>query len=230
MADQVKYHENIKTALAQMDHNDADQWTEEGLPRTGTVQKLANDQTIRRQDIGDALPGFVRKVSVTEPAASVETIAPVAAKPVEPIAPVGGEGADIGPIMDGGTTLVDTRPTEAEYRAHLNQAVMDAEEAYIANKKELAACHAQEQPLRMEIERTKKVRAAAFPPMTAAQNIKEYLAGEHQKRIETARLNQVDAAMGKGNSLGWKRPIRPVLGVNGEMVMPMSRDKIRRAG
>jgi hypothetical protein len=219
MTDQAKYHEKIKTALAQLDHDDADSWTEDGLPRTGIVQKLLNDQTIRRQDIGDAWPGFVRKVSVTAP--------------IEPTA------TDPGPKADGGTTLVDpiepiapvdTRPTEAEYRAKLNQDVVDAEMAYIANKKELAVCHGREQPLRLEIERTKKVRAAAFPPMTAAQNIKEYLAGEHQKRIETSRLNQVDAAMGKGNTLGWKRPVRPMIGVDGNVVMPIARDKIRRTG
>jgi hypothetical protein len=212
----VDFKETINAALAQLDHDNPDHWTDDGLPRTTVVQKLADNPTLRRADIHDALPGFVRKVAVTEP-----TPAPPAA------------AVDAGPTtLDAGEEESDKPrlPTEAEYRAMLDQDVRDAEFALVENNKDLAACHARVQPLRLAIEKAKQARTAAFPPLTVAQNIKMHLASEQQKRIDSARMSQVDMAMARGGDINvnYKRPVRAVVGVDGAMVMPVSKASAQR--
>jgi hypothetical protein len=54
MADMQK----ILDTLARLDHDNDDQWLPDGTPKLGVVQKLANDQTIRRSDIEAA--GIIR--------------------------------------------------------------------------------------------------------------------------------------------------------------------------
>lgn len=83
--------ETIITALSQLDHSNNDHWVDDGLPRTSVVQKLANDPTIRRQDINEAAPGFARKNSDPEEglgtgAAPVEANAVVQDDELSPVA------------------------------------------------------------------------------------------------------------------------------------------------
>jgi hypothetical protein len=47
MADMQK----VLDALARLDHDNDDQWLSDGTPKLSAVQKLANDQTIKRRDI-----------------------------------------------------------------------------------------------------------------------------------------------------------------------------------
>ena len=53
----------ILAALAQLDPADNSHWTSDGLPNTGVVQRIANDQTIKRTDIQSARPGFDREAA-----------------------------------------------------------------------------------------------------------------------------------------------------------------------
>jgi len=52
----------IKEALAKLDHDDNDQWTADGLPRIDVVANLTGDKQLKRQDITDADPKFMRGV------------------------------------------------------------------------------------------------------------------------------------------------------------------------
>lgn len=52
--------EKILAALRQLDPANDNHWTAEGQPRIDTVKLLAGDQTITRDAITQALPGFVR--------------------------------------------------------------------------------------------------------------------------------------------------------------------------
>jgi hypothetical protein len=53
-------NETILAALAAMDHTDDSQWLDDGRPKTGIVQRLADDQTISRRDIETAASEFRR--------------------------------------------------------------------------------------------------------------------------------------------------------------------------
>jgi hypothetical protein len=52
--------QKILDALAQFDHSDDKFWTNDGFPKTGMVQRLTNDNTIKRDDILKAAPDFRR--------------------------------------------------------------------------------------------------------------------------------------------------------------------------
>lgn len=60
--------ETILAALAAMDHTDDSQWLDDGTPKTGVVQRLADDQTIKRQDVEAAAPSFRRSNRPAAPA------------------------------------------------------------------------------------------------------------------------------------------------------------------
>ena len=51
-------NEAIQEILAKLDLTDDTNWTEDGSPALGVIQKLANDPSITRAQINDANPGF----------------------------------------------------------------------------------------------------------------------------------------------------------------------------
>lgn len=50
----------IREALSQLDVANDNHWTADGLPRLDTVKMLAADQSITREHVNAALPGFTR--------------------------------------------------------------------------------------------------------------------------------------------------------------------------
>lgn len=223
--------DKIVAALAALDHNDNSHWTDDGLPRTDVVQRLTADNTIRRPEITEAQPGFVRQT------------------------PGSGEGVDGGTALenDGGTVLENDGGTKAsdndmpvsDRRSMLRRAVADAEYAYLANEKVLQESHANRARLRAELDGARKRLAAAFPVITAEQNIKQHLRSEHLKRLAAAGalptprsaddvpvLSNADAALRyrpRGNSRGGS-PVRAVLGPDGKMHVPVNRKALPSAG
>jgi len=204
--------EKIRAALAQLDNDDNAHWTDDGLPRTGTVQKLANDTTIKRSDIHEAYPGFARKVgdAMGDPPESVTGAEVPSAKPVT-------EGA--GELM-----------TEAEVHAILTQNIVAATEAVKAAQRKIFEGHADEKKALAALTAARQDLAQKFPPMTPMENIKQFLATENARRAAAAGVPghyqpaQVDMAAARGNSRGWKRPVRPAMGVDGKLVMPEKRE------
>ena len=217
----------IRTALSQLDPTNNDHWTDDGLPKTAVVQRLANDQTIKRQDIQNAQPGFERPAPTPEQQAVLDA------------AGAGAQTDDFGAPVD--QTAGETKDTaqvngaepqqregeylsEDEVRAVLQKRIDDAQASIDASRKMvtdgnngiaagIVALRAAQNDLHRE-----------FPPLTAAENIKQHLASENARRAERANVNggrapsQLDAAYGRGNSRGWKRSVRGVTGADGNLI------------
>lgn len=193
--------QKIRDALKQLDVSDNSHWTDDGLPRTGVVAKIAVDTTITRQQISAAWPGFQRN----------PTLKPTAKLPAED--PLTGELAaaeQFDPATADGELM-----TEDEVREILNQRVVDAIAAETAAQDKIkdGTRELAESRKRVAIARTEYARE--FPPKTQAQNIKEYLAGELRRRAEAAGVHptglsgaQIDNVMQRSNSRGWRRPAR----------------------
>ena len=60
--DSTQRDEDIRLALELLEPSNDESWTEEGLPRVEVICGLMNDDTVTREEIEAALPGFVREV------------------------------------------------------------------------------------------------------------------------------------------------------------------------
>jgi len=167
--------EKVLAALSQLDPTNDEHWTDDGMPVTSVVQKIAQDPEIRRSDINAAAPTFTRETA--EPAPSAE--APVATA-VEPAVP------------------------STDWKAQAKAAALAADKVLDDAKAALAAAH------KAVVEATKVQQVAkakldlAFPPMSAADNIKQYL--ESQTNERARQYSQIDMAMSARRSRGWQRP------------------------
>lgn len=81
-------NEKILNTLRQLDPKNDAQWTNEGLPKIDAVRWLAKDQSITREDVSKAAPGFSRSATVLPEATNEQTGAvqqlPPDAVPAEP--------------------------------------------------------------------------------------------------------------------------------------------------
>lgn len=186
--DQVQ---KIRSALGQLDPTNDEHWTEDGAPKTEIVQKLSGDATLKRHDIQQARPGFMRP----EPVAVEPTPEPVAESTETGVIEV----ADAQP--DGGTTLIeDGGPKdvaeEGEYLTNdqtqmvLDQAVLDAQNAIEIARRKQAEAIREEAAARQALQKAEEQRRSMFPPMTEAEMIQQHLAhslAERRARVEAAR-------------------------------------------
>lgn len=201
----------IKLALQQLDHADDSHWTADHLPRTGVVQRLANDTTISRTDINEALPGFVRKVGDEmgdPPEQTGDNVPAVAdAAPVEPIVEAEGDGE----LM-----------TQEEVEAILDQNIRDAEATLQQSQRDIVTARKAEDVARKALAEAHKDKLTKFPPLTPAENIQLYLRSELEKRAAAAgvTLPPIDQAFSRANTRGWRRPVHMQ---DGSVVMPERR-------
>jgi hypothetical protein len=72
--------EAIMKALSSLDANNPNHWTADGLPRLDTVKMLAGDQSITREAVTQAAPGF-SQASVVQAAQAAVTAPPVVTAP-----------------------------------------------------------------------------------------------------------------------------------------------------
>lgn len=80
--------EKIIAALRQLDVTNDNHWTSEGQPRIDTVKLLSGDQTVTREAIGQAVPGFVRaRAEELLPKAAAPAPSAPATPPAAPAAP-----------------------------------------------------------------------------------------------------------------------------------------------
>lgn len=70
----------IREALSQLDVANDNHWTADGLPRLDTVKMLAADQSITREHVNAALPGFTRNGPRSESNQTAGAQAPQAAE------------------------------------------------------------------------------------------------------------------------------------------------------
>lgn len=199
----------IRDALDKLDHADDAHWTEDGLPRTGVVQQLANDQTIKRSHINAAAPQFVRRAgdAMGDPSESTGDGLPAENGALNTLPP----HEQVQPPQ-----VMNTEADEDTVRDALLRNIHDAEEAISAAKRKITDGHSEESASRLRLERAKVDFNRSFPQISAMDNIKQHLAAEAQRRADLAgapnvyggKASQIDVAMSRGNSRGWGRPRR----------------------
>lgn len=183
---------NILTALGKLDANNDNHWTSDGLPRLDTVKMLAADQSISRDDVTKAAPGFSR---------------------TQPLQALQGAGSDAGttPVLNSApasatqATATETAPTVAAIGVANGQAEDEVgEDEVSALEKELAIAQERlEEIQRVEVQflQEKAARVAEVNRLTDAltaivgtestmDTIQSYLAG--QKRLLEQRANQIE--------------------------------------
>jgi hypothetical protein len=197
----------IRAALAQLDPKNDAHWTDDGLPRTGVVQKLASDPNLTRKEIQEANPGFQREP--TKPAVTAgDDLDPLTGEPGSGTGVVEGEGLG-DPTKNTGDLM-----SEAEVRAILEGKVKDAIHALDDAQQGVRDAHNLVTQRQTELTAARADLTREFPPMTAAENVKAYIASEVAQRAAAfaphgiAPGSQIDAAMQRSNSRGWRRPTR----------------------
>src|SRR5271156_6643845 len=103
--------ETIQDILSKLDITDDVNWTEDGAPALDVVQKLADDETLTRDDINDAEPGFVRIVGERPTASGQKKTASVAKQ-----------------AKVAADNIVDRKFTDDEMRTILDRRLREAEE------------------------------------------------------------------------------------------------------
>lgn len=218
MTDKVQ----INDALAKLDHSNADHWTDDGLPRTSVVQKIAGDLSIKRGDIQIAAPGFSRK-----PPTDIDGIALTPGSGgVEP-APEVVATADVPePMAEGGE---GEQMTEDEVKIILDQNVRGADQALLNAMANVTEAQRLVREAQKGVTKAREDRQSAFPPLSAAANIKQHLAREHARLIEArGGPARIDQAMAFGNSRGWGRPTRQFTLPDGRVVTAGPRTQASR--
>jgi hypothetical protein len=170
----------IAEALQSLDHSNDAHWTDDGAPLVSEIQRLTNDKTITRAQINDALPGFARKSadSITEDEQDLgdetsgvgnETGGVVASSEVQ-------EGDDFDGIEEDAERL----------RKIAYQRVVDAQKGIDDAKN--AVSEAQRAVVAAEQRHTRALQlySSKYPPLTAAENIKQHLA--RQAEIQRERI------------------------------------------
>jgi hypothetical protein len=208
--------QNLQATFAKLDPANDDHWTHDGLPKLSVVQKLASDQSIKLRDI--QATGFVRPNAPQAANTDFDATDPVEHTGVNVNAPQADPAAQADPATpEQGEFL-----TEDEVHEILSQRVADAEQALKDARAKQAEGHREEIEAMAAINAARTEFTAAFPPLTDAENRKLYIASENAKRAERAGYgapaSRVDAAMGRSNSRGWRRPVRGITGADGSLI------------
>lgn len=199
----------IRAALTQLDPAQDNHWTDDGLPRESVVRKAANDQTLTRTEIQEAYPGFQRANMTPQPKAAPD--APQAEDPLtgEPVVSHADPAKNTGEFM-----------SEAEVKAELERRVYAAEREIIDAQQAVRDANNRVTKAQNALVTAKAEYTRSYPPMTAAQNIKEFIASEQAQRAAArgGASSQLDTCMqhttargrgnGDGNTRGWRRPSR----------------------
>jgi hypothetical protein len=219
---------NIKGALAKLDVTNDNHWTGDGLPRLDAVKLFASDQTLTREAVTQAHPGFTRAnaTSGTQVAQGPAAVTPAATPdPAASAAPVAPPAATLPDIAAPVATGVASEPDEIQ----LIQDELNAEHGRLAEiEKYLADGNKakQEAQKRIDLLSAKLERAGGVETVT--ETIQGYLAGQAALRARRAdqikRWNDsgvnlkdilpskapIDIAMSRKRGYGTRRPVVPV--------------------
>jgi hypothetical protein len=196
--------EALKEILQSLDQTNDALWTDDGSPLVSEIQRLANDKTITRGQINDALPGFARKTkdSVSEdvqpddeadqpgpldaPAISAETIDPAT------------------DALQAGEDGFETAEDEyTRIKAIAQQRVRDAEVGLSDAKTATTEAYRAERQAEQRLTRALQQYSAKFPPISEAENIQQHIAKQQEilrARVMSAQggvspLNPVDVSL-----------------------------------
>jgi hypothetical protein len=215
--------DKIVSALAQLDHNNEGHWVEDGLPRTGVVQKFAGDQSITRQQINEAAPGFSRQVPDKEPVPEQTVPDTETTTPAEAAKHAPARAAN----DDGGTVLAFTEQEREKFR----RAVVEAEADYNQSLKDLETMRRHVLACKAALEQAVADERAKFPPISAAQNIQNYLAAslEERRRAAGQQPQGIPANFGRGmgRRIGASKPF--FFDKDGKPIQAQSRGDLARA-
>jgi len=177
----------IAEALQSLDHANDLLWTDDGSPLVSEIQRLANDKTITRAQINEALPGFARKTgdSIAEDE-----------QPDDLGDETGGTMVStetLAPTSDVQAGDVELTPEQEVERLHAiaykrvqeaSQAILDAQDG--VSKARAAVVQAEQRHAR-----ALQIFTSKYPPLTSAANIKQHLARQQEalrQRVEGARF------------------------------------------
>lgn len=195
MADKAK----VLLALGQLDPDNAEHWTDDGSPRASAVQTLASDPTIKRSDINSVAPEFTRD-TVKAARAAEKTVASTET------------GGDKNAALAAATADLPEFENEAEARAFLNERISDATHALDDARKGVLEAQGLVRTKEVELQAARSEMQRQFPPLSVSENLKQHLARSAENRAIAAGVgnskSQIDLAMSRGNSRGWKRPVR----------------------
>lgn len=192
-------NDKILSALLQLDTNNDDHWTSDGLPRMDAVEAILGDKGITRQQVTAAKPGFSRTIAAataaqaqgsqgsTEPAAKT---APVVAKqPSVTPTTAPAEEAVTEQVEDAG----DAQGAEA--RAALTQAQKELQELQAKGVEIAEEIKAKS----LEVDALNDALIAVVGQETTVDAIQGYLA--QQRKTLTERANRIQAIRESGVNL-----------------------------
>lgn len=203
----------ISQILATFKNGDDTFWTEDGSPALEAVQRLAEDDTITRAQVDEALPGFVRVKPGDLPAVDKNTtIAP----------PIKAKQTRVASEDDNDDFSVE------KTREILDRRVHDAELNLLEAQRRVTEAHQDVVRCEERLVRAHDDHKRRFPPITPAANIKSHLAAQGRLAEERAGLRGVDSrlpievAMERSNrrGSGQGRPTRPVSNNNVSVAAP----------
>jgi hypothetical protein len=193
MTNDLSPKDKILAALSQLDPNDDSHWNTDGLPNTGTVQRVANDQTIKRGDIQNARPGFDRDAAraAQAPADFEESMAPADFEEA-PATRGGLSSATKAEAIAAVAASEEVEISDDQLRAMLAKRVKDADQKRENGFVMVRDGNIMQQQALDERNAALRDLHKYFPPMTQAENIKAHLAAENAARA--ARVNGGGAA------------------------------------
>lgn len=218
--------QNLVDSLKKLDVKNDNHWTADGLPRLDTVKMLAADQTVTRDQVAAAAPGFSRNSAATwAPVATQQTDQGVtpAEKEIAPVAANAQAEQEVPALVKNEEVKVETEDKNIDLLkvAFLEQTkkVEGLRQAKEKLNSEFEAERQKEDDMRAELE-------AKNPNLDNTPNaIQGYLAAQQKLLEERAAKKQIlrdsgvdfkelqrglkapiDTAMSRKNSRGTQRP------------------------
>lgn len=216
----------VQNAIAQLDANNNEHWTADGLPRLDAVRTLAGDLTVTREEVNQASPGFIRpavKAAAPAPwgdnASGQAAAAPWSANASDDESDAAHDDSEEDSAVASDTPLVaadfeavpeitelsdDATVAEIQQRLHEATALMNSlERQKIAIEKEFKAAQAEVDSITRELE-------VLVPPETTSDALQGYFARQQQllqDRASRMKMIQNSGLDLKALTAGLKSPI-----------------------
>lgn len=207
--------DELISALRELDTTNDANWTDDGSPRVDVLRGLLNDATVTRAQINEALPGFSRKGDAT-PEADLAAQTATGGAPDDQ--PLDADTEDM-VLQDAVEELDLNDPTRdqpldrEQVRVLMKKRIDDASQEIVEAQLSIRNANAHLIAVQKRHSRLIGDFNRRFPPLSAAENIKQHLAAHQARKTAAAQegqgISQVDLAMSQTNRRGWKRPTRP---------------------
>lgn len=225
--------EQIKNALSSLDVGNDNHWTGDGLPRLDTVKMLSGDQSVTRDAVTQAAPGFTRTTAAVAPAATpavtpspVAETAPAAptaaATPEAPVAPVV-QVAPVTTVSPGGLPPPESTSTPASSPSfYATQPRVDMSEALMSKGDELILVEAQLTDLNRDLASLNKQKQELITRSDSLRLEIEKLTprDDHQQAIVAYQTSQLAILQRRGQQQANLRKLESELGIRIADILP----------